>query len=474
MAHHAAQPDIDELELALQGTLASSVKGKLIEVCEKLNMTDPELVNKSRLSLVKLIILHVENEIEKRDHEGQRTFLAAVQQHFVEKGPTIDDARGDADSLDGSTPDDNQNEAALTENEAGGEGTIFQGHAANLSENSGSVKTGSVQEPKAQPKMGGNSEFEMLKTILKRDLRISGTIGGQGQKDQLSYISLTRQIHSAMGKGYKEREIVDAIIRAIAPGVQLRDYLEAMRDSGLASVMKIIRAHYHEKSAAELYTSLANLVQSPSEEPREFLLRALNLREKIIFASHEEHSKLKYDDAQCQSLFLHALETGLISNNLRSRMRPLLKTTDVKDEDLIAELNIAVTEEAERNSKLGLGAKQKAKIAQVEKKSPKPDDPPTKVDPTEQLIKEMRALKADVATLRQEMTKQKDRESASGGGAHGGGPRQDRPRGCEKCVRDGKNCTHCWKCGASDHYAYRCTQNKGQGNYPRLLTRDAQ
>ena len=130
---------------------------------------------------------------------------------------------------------------------------------------------------------------------------------------------------------------------------RLQEYLEAMRDSGLPSVMKIIRAHYHEKSAAELYTSLANIVQSPSEEPRELLLRALNLREKIIFASHEEHSKLKYDDTQCQSLFLHAIETGLISNNLRSRMRPLLKTMHVIDKDLIAELNVAVTEEAERN-----------------------------------------------------------------------------------------------------------------------------
>ena len=135
----------------------------------------------------------------------------------------------------------------------------------------------------------------------------------------------------------------------------------------------------------------------------------------------------------------------------RGQLPPLPPCLRRPCEDLIAELNIAVTEEAERNSKLGLGAKPKAKIAQVEKKTPKPDDPPTKVDPTEQLIKEMRALKADVATLRQEMTKQKDRESASGGGAHGGGPRQDRPRGCEKCVRDERKCTHCSKCGASDH-----------------------
>ena len=96
---------------------------------------------------------------------------------------------------------------------------------------------------------------------------------------------------------------------------------------------------------------------------------------------------------------------------MRSRIRPLLKTTHVKDEDLIAELNIAVTEETERNSKPGLGTKARAKIAQVERKITKRDDPPIPVDSTEQLIKEMQALKADVATLRQEMTKQRDRTS---------------------------------------------------------------
>ena len=151
-----------------------------------------------------------------------------------------------------------------------------------------------------------------------------------------------------------------------------------------------------------------------------------------------------------------------------------MKTTHVKDEDLIAELNIAVTEEAGRNSKLGLGTKVRAKIAQVERKTTKRDDPPIQMDSTEQLIKEMQALKADVATLRQEMTKQRDRTSPSRGRAHGRGPRQESPQGCDMCIQEGRNCTHCWKCGASEHFAYRCPQNKGQGNYPRLLTRDAQ
>ena len=129
MAHQNVEVDIEELELALQGTLASSTKGKLLEVCRKVNIAYTDLVNKSRLSLVKLILLHVEAEVEKQDHREQRTFLVDVQQEFVERGPPIDNDQGDADSLDGSTPEDIHVEAALRSNQGEGERAIVQGPA---------------------------------------------------------------------------------------------------------------------------------------------------------------------------------------------------------------------------------------------------------------------------------------------------------------------------------------------------------
>ena len=61
----------------------------------------------------------------------------------------------------------------------------------------------------------------------------------------------------------------------------------------LPTVIKIIRAHYQEKNASELYASLSSLVQTPNEEPQNFLLRALNLREKILFASKQEGRKIE-------------------------------------------------------------------------------------------------------------------------------------------------------------------------------------
>ena len=94
MAHQNVDLDIEELELTLQGTVASSTKETLLEGCRKLSIAYPDLVNKPRLSLVRLIILRVEAEVEKRDHREQKTFLIAVQQQFVESGLPIDIGRG--------------------------------------------------------------------------------------------------------------------------------------------------------------------------------------------------------------------------------------------------------------------------------------------------------------------------------------------------------------------------------------------
>ena len=129
----------------------------------------------------------------------------------------------------------------------------------------------------------------------------------------------------------------------------LTDYLEAMRETGLPTVVEIIRAHYQEKNASELCANLSNLVQEPNEEPQNFLLWALNLQEKILFTSKQESSRLQYDEHQCQSMFLHALETGLINNNLRSRMRGFIQQPIMMDEELIAQLNLAQAEESEQN-----------------------------------------------------------------------------------------------------------------------------
>ncbi len=163
---------------------------------------------------------------------------------------------------------------------------------------------------------------------MHRDFKIQGTIGEVGQKDKLGYQSLMLQVEMGLGKGYTDKEIVTAVITAVQPGLQLRSYLESVGDLTLVRLQKILRFHFHEKNATELYQMLTNIIQQPNEDPQAFLMRALTIRQKIIFASKESGSEITYDSASVQSLFLHALETGLKDETIRAQLRPLVGKTE--------------------------------------------------------------------------------------------------------------------------------------------------
>jgi hypothetical protein len=73
--------------------------------------------------------------------------------------------------------------------------------------------------------------------------------------------------------------VINAVIKAVQPGLQLRSYLESVLDLTSPKPRKILRFHYHEKSATELFQTLANITQLPKEDPlQSFLIRALTVR----------------------------------------------------------------------------------------------------------------------------------------------------------------------------------------------------
>jgi hypothetical protein len=160
--------------------------------------------------------------------------------------------------------------------------------------------------------------------MWRKDFKISGQIGEPGQKDRLTFSSLARQIESGLSRDYPELEITDAVIHAITPGLQLRSYLEGKDKLTLPALRRILRSHYQEKGATELYKQLTSEVQNSKESPQNFLIRAMDLRQKILFASQEADSSLKYDPALVQSLFMHTVLTGLQSDNIKSDLQPYL------------------------------------------------------------------------------------------------------------------------------------------------------
>ena len=158
-------------------------------------------------------------------------------------------------------------------------------------------------------------------TSEKEPCAFEGVVGDPGEKDKMGYQALISQIESGLAKGYSNNEIVSAVVRAIQPGLQLRSFPENMTDLTLLVLRKIRRFHFHEKNATELYQPLTNIAQLPNEDSQPFLMRALTIRQKIISASRESDSGVKYDASSVQSLFLHAWKTGLAHETILTKIK---------------------------------------------------------------------------------------------------------------------------------------------------------
>lgn len=182
----------------------------------------------------------------------------------------------------------------------------------------------------------------------RKEFKVCGQIGNPGQRDKLSFMSLIHQIENALQKGYPEWEIVEGVVKAVTPGLQLRSYLEGREDLTLPVLKRLLRAHFQERSATELYQELCNVSQGTQESPQSFLLRALSLKQGVLFASDK---KFRYEKPLVDAMFVQSVCTGLTDMDIRQEMKPLLMTENLSDEDLLEKLNQVVCREAERVKK---------------------------------------------------------------------------------------------------------------------------
>ena len=114
-----------------------------------------------------------------------------------------------------------------------------------------------------------------------------------------------------------------------------------------------MRSHLQEKIATELYHQLSSTIPKSSEKPQDFLIRLLDLKQKVLFASQKSESGLKYDPALVHGMFIHSLSIGLLSETIKLDMKPYLQKESVTDEELFEALNVCVSNETERLQKLG-------------------------------------------------------------------------------------------------------------------------
>ena len=86
----------------------------------------------------------------------------------------------------------------------------------------------------------GAAGVEDERSAFHKDFKIRGFIGENGQKDKLSYISLLKQIEEGRDKGYSDKGIVNAVLRAITPGLYLRNVLESTENLTFSRLMKFL------------------------------------------------------------------------------------------------------------------------------------------------------------------------------------------------------------------------------------------
>lgn len=272
---------------------------------------------------------------------------------------------------------------------------------------------------------------------------------------------LTHQIESGLKRGYKEQEIVDAVIRVISPHSSLRSYVETLKDLKLSKLRKILRVHYREKNASELYHELATIFQDVKETSQQFLLRALEIRNKTLFASQETDCELKYETSLIQKTFLKSFETGLREDILVTNLRPILRSADLTDEYLMKIVNEVASQQAERKTKLG---QKNAKICATVAS----DQTQSELSGNELILAAIKEIKSDLTSLTNRVDAELKSLPKSQSNRKG---KLGRNWGCQACKEKSQasTCKHCFICGGSNHFARECQTKDHQGNDRRLV-----
>ena len=207
----AAQSEVEELQPQLESKICSIDLNGLLELAAHLNVESKEL---GKLALSKKIREEVENSLTET--EDKKVYLVGLLAFVNGKPPPLE---GDA--------------------------------TANKEQ---------VEVKHESPNQSGTLKVNIdVSKVLKCNFKIHGVVAGDNFKDGLSFVSLSRQIDAGLKAGYKENEIIDAVIRAVSPSLQLRSYLEMIQDLTLTRLRLIMKAHFKQKSGTELYQELSNL-----------------------------------------------------------------------------------------------------------------------------------------------------------------------------------------------------------------------
>ena len=99
--------------------------------------------------------------------------------------------------------------------------------------------------------------------------------------------------------------------------------------------MGYLQHHYEEKRSTDLCAQLTSIPQMRNEGPINFILRCIELREKLILSS-KTRGEIEYNEVLVSRLFLRSVERGLESNLLLQEIRPALRSQEETNEEILS------------------------------------------------------------------------------------------------------------------------------------------
>ncbi len=450
---------LEQLELGFEELLVQLSVEEMNVVCQGLELDENLWKERSKLQNRKVLRLAV----EKEDEVARLKTLVATSKLMMNSIQGKKTTATEAEEIADETKVEQKKKITIEKD--------LLTQMAELLTASASGESGTMDHTKA-----AMSTLLGVSSALRKDFRITGHISADSTvKDRITYVNVLKQIEEGKQKKYTEKEILLGIQKAIpAQESSLRSYLEITPDLDLEKVLEFIRMMYHEKTPTELYQELVQLKQKKGEEASEFLVRAMEIRGKIVFVA-KDANEIQYTASMVQAMFLRTIESGMVEEVL-NMIRPVLVIPGVTDVKLMQTVTEAESMLKLRESK---GTEEKKAVNSVEV-----------VDYQKQLMDKVLKMMDEFEKMRkrldryenerqqqhqQQINNQQQQQQqqihqpqqlqqpgiADPGRNQNRGNRNVRPyRRCESCTTSNAiECKHCWKCGNGDHKSYQCTGN---------------
>ena len=186
---------MEQFQLEVEEQLFHQDEDSLVEMIEILGIED-DVAGKTRMLKIKIIRKEIDNKLESGEKVA-RTCLEQLSAYMKGTVPPLEpsgESTEEAEQNAGATAEKNGKKSAEEK-----------------------IKKEQAEQGTAEHILSQLEKTKVVPSLLSRECKLSGQISEPGQMEKLTFVSLMHQIDSGLKRGYKESEIVDAVISAISP-----------------------------------------------------------------------------------------------------------------------------------------------------------------------------------------------------------------------------------------------------------------